>query len=278
MMRIDAHVHLWDPARGDYGWLGPHLPVLNRRFAPAQLYPLLVEHGVDGVVLVQAAPTAAETDYLLQLSAESWILGVVGWIDLDSPDAAAEAAARRLRGSKLVGVRPMLQDLADPRWILDSRREPALLALEGGGVKFDALIRPPHLPVINELAARHPGLSIVIDHAAKPVIGKTIDGAWREAMRQVAAHTNVTCKLSGLMTELARATEASVIPFYVGELLDAFGAERLIWGSDWPVLTQAASYAQWLEISERSLAGLGQQAREGVMGGNAARVYGVRGS
>jgi L-fuconolactonase len=277
MMRVDAHVHFWDPARGDYGWLGPHLPVLNRRFAPADLYPLLNENGVDGVVLVQAAPTAAETDYLLELSAESWILAVVGWIDLDSPDAAEEVA-RGLREPKLVGVRPMLQDLADPRWILDSRRESALLALEGGGVEFDALIRPPHLAVIDELAARHPELSIVIDHAAKPVVGKTIDGAWREAIRQVAVHPNVTCKLSGLMTELASGTEAAAIPFYVGELLDAFGAERLIWGSDWPVLTQAASYAQWLEISERSLAGLGRQAREQVLGGNAARVYKVRGS
>jgi L-fuconolactonase len=275
MMRIDAHVHFWDPARGDYGWLGSHLPGLNRRFAPADLHPLLLENGVDGVVLVQAAPTTAETDYLLELSAEGWILAVIGWIDLDSADAAEEVA-RRTRGPKLAGVRPMLQDLADPRWILDPRRESALLALEGGAVNFDALIRPLHLPVIAELAARYPGLPIVIDHAAKPVVGKTIDAAWREAMRRVAAYPNVTCKLSGLMTELASATGTAMIPFYVGELLDAFGSERLIWGSDWPVLTQAASYAQWHEISERSLAGLGRQAREQVLGGNAARVYRLR--
>ena len=277
MMRIDAHVHFWDPARGDYGWLGSHLPVLNRRFAPAELYPLLIEHGVDGVVLVQAAPTAAETDYLLELAAESWISAVVGWIDLDS-ERAAEEAVRRAWQTKLVGVRPMLQDLADPHWILDTRRASALSVLEAGGLNFDALIRPAHLPVIAALAARHPQLPIIVDHAAKPVVGNTVDAAWREALCQVAGYPNVTCKLSGLMTELDSPAAMSAIPFYVRELLDAFGGERLIWGSDWPVLTQAASYAQWLEISERSLAVLGWQEREHVMGGNAARVYRVRGA
>jgi L-fuconolactonase len=273
MTRLDAHVHLWDPKRGDYGWLGPHLPKLNRYFSSIELQSLLVAHQVAAVVLVQAAPTAAETDYLLALSAvHEWVRGVVGWVELDSPGAADEVL-RRAAQAKLVGLRPMLQDLSEPDWILKSSCAAALEALQETGMTFDALIRPRHLPVIVELAERYPELRIVVDHAAKPVIGRVIDSAWRAGIRELATHTHVTCKVSGLMTELSAPTEAPMIPCYVGELIDAFGSERLIWGSDWPVMTQVTTYSQWLELTERCLAGLTLDARERVFGANAVHCY-----
>ncbi len=273
MSRLDAHVHLWDPERGDYGWLGPHLPKLNRRFTSAQLESVLGANGIDAVVLVQAAPTAAETDHALSLAAASpWIKGVVGWVELDSPTAGDEVA-RRAAIPKLVGIRPMLQDLSERDWILKAPCAAGLEALEASGLTFDALIRPQHLPAIAELARRYPKLPIVIDHAAKPVIGRVMDSAWRTAMRELAGYSNITCKLSGLMTELADAAEAPMIPFHVGELLDAFGSERLLWGSDWPVMTQVTTYREWLDLSELCLGGLAMDARERVFGSNAARFY-----
>lgn len=278
MMRLDAHVHLWDPKRGDYGWLGPHLPKLNRYFSSTELQSILAAHEVAAVVLVQAAPTAAETDYLLALSAvHPWIRGVVGWVELDSPQAG-DQVSRRAAQARFVGLRPMLQDLSERDWILSPACALGLEALQASGMAFDALIRPPHLPVIVELAGRYPQLRIVVDHAAKPVIGRMIDPAWRTGMRELAAHANVSCKVSGLMTELSAPTEAAMIPSYVAELLDAFGSERLIWGSDWPVLTQVAQYSGWLELTERCLAGLSSDARERVFGINATRFYQLDGS
>jgi L-fuconolactonase len=275
MNRIDAHVHLWDPERGDYGWLGPHLPELNRRFSCTDLQPMLLVENVDGVVLVQAAPTAQETDYLLAIAVEiQWIFGVVGWIDLDSADAENEIG-RRSAQLKFRGIRPMLQDLSDREWILRAVRADALAAVESSGLVFDALIRPPHLPVISKLALRYPGLSIIIDHGAKPAVRPLMDPSWRSALQEIARYPNVCCKLSGLLTELVAGTGAEMIPFYVQELLAAFGSERLIWGSDWPVLTRAASYEQWMQISRRCLDSLSSHQQDLIMGGNATRLYGL---
>jgi L-fuconolactonase len=275
MPRVDAHVHLWDPIRGDYGWLTREMTPLYRRFGHSDVKPLLDAANIEGAVLVQAAATSAETDYLLAI-AESlpWVLGVVGWVDFDAEDVV-DQIARRATHPKLVGIRPMLQDIADPLWILDPRRSRALQAMERHRLVFDALIRPQHLDAISQVAAAHPDLAIVIDHAAKPTIGKELDQFWQSAMRRISRLSNVRCKISGLMTELAPGTDAAMIAPHVETLLGLFEHGRLIWGSDWPVLTTAATYAEWFRVSQQCLARLDQAALDEVMGGNAIRTYRV---
>lgn len=270
---VDAHVHLWDPARGDYGWLRPELTGLYRRFDTQELHTLLDTSRVDGVVLVQAAPTAAETDYLLAIAEQtSWVFGVVGWMDFDAENVADAVAGRR-QHRKLVGVRPMLQDLDDPAWILHPRRAPALTALASHGLVFDALIHPRHIDAIEQIADRHPGLNIVVDHAAKPTISGRPDVAWREGMRRLAARNNIVCKLSGLLTQLSPSTSTEHVSAHAEVVMDLFGPRRLLWGSDWPVLTQASTYSQWFALTQQMLNPLSAAERSAVLGGNAARIY-----
>ena len=237
---IDAHVHLWDPARGDYGWLTPALPNLYRQIDEQELHGQLTRAGVNGAVLVQAAPTEAESDYLLSIAERTpWVRGVVGWIDFDAPDVE-QRIAKRARQAKFVGVRPMLQDIDDVDWILHPTRDRALSALASHGLVFDALIKPVHMSRIEQLARRYPDLSIVIDHAAKPTVGNEVSRSWRESLRALASHPNVVCKLSGLLTELAPGIEPAKVLECADVVLQLFGPSRVLWGSDWPVLTLAS--------------------------------------
>lgn len=270
---IDAHVHLWDPDRGDYGWLTPALPKLFRRIDEQELQGHLQSFGIDGAVLVQAAPSVAESDYLLSIAERTpWVRGVVGWVDLDAPDVERQIAARAAQ-QKFVGVRPMLQDSSDPDWIVDPNRDRALSALASHGLVFDALIKPVHMGRIEQIARRHPTLSIVIDHAAKPSIGEQLDPAWRASLRALASCPNVVCKLSGLLTELRPDTDEAKVLECAEAVLQTFGASRVIWGSDWPVLTLASSYEHWYALTRQALRSLSDAERNAVMGGNAARIY-----
>jgi L-fuconolactonase len=272
-MRIDAHQHFWQPQRGDYGWLQPELKALYRDFLPEDLQPLLAAARIDGTVLVQAAPTEAETRYLLRLAERTpWILGVVGWVELDTPDAA-ERIFGLAREPRLRGIRPMLQDLPDPDWILAPSRAPALAALERSGLVFDALIHPRHLGNIVTLARRYPRLAIVIDHAAKPAIDEGWSESWAEGLAEAALCPNVSCKLSGLPTQSAAPPTAAALKPYFDHLLRLFGPARLLWGSDWPVLTLAADYGRWLSLTEELLAPLPRPDRDAILGGTAARIY-----
>jgi L-fuconolactonase len=273
MPYIDAHLHLWDPARGDYGWLTPQQPLLYRRFAHTDAKPLLDASRIDGAVLIQAAPSSSETDYLLQIAdSVPWVLGVVGWVDLDAPDAP-EVIARRSRHPKFVGIRPMLQDLREVDWIMGPQRAPALQAMQRHRLVFDALIRPAHLPLMEQLASQYSSLAIVIDHAAKPTIGPQVDQAWLSAMRRIAAYRNVSCKISGLLTELRPGAQTSMVSSYIATLIDLFEPHRLLWGSDWPVLTLAASYSEWASLAARTLEKSIPQGVAAIMGGTALRTY-----
>ena len=278
-MIVDAHQHFWDPARGDYGWLKPDSS-LHRVFSTADLHPLMVAAGVDATILVQAAPTPAETDYMLTIARNTpWILGVVGWIDLEAPNAADEV--RRRAGDPLfLGVRPMLQDLADPDWILQPCLAPALEAIAAEGLVFDALVLSHQIAAITELAERHPQLSIVLDHAAKPHLGAADAMAkWAPAMEALARLPNVACKVSGLLTELRPGGSRDDVARTVGVLFDLFGPERLLWGSDWPVLTLsncfvgAGDYRGWFDLAREAIAAKDPSAIPAIMGGNARRIY-----
>ncbi|HEX9859188.1 MAG TPA: amidohydrolase family protein [Paracoccaceae bacterium] len=279
---LDAHCHFWMPARGDYGWLdaaGPDLASLRRDFLPDEL----AAQSPAEVIAVQAAPTEAETQFLLSLAAQyPWIRGVVGWVDLADPAAAGRLAAMAAN-PRLVGLRPMLQDLPTDDWLLRHPHPATLSAMKALGLRFDALVQPRHLEPLARFTAQHPDLPIVIDHAAKPHLATGRDSGWAEGMARLAGHRNVSCKLSGLLTELAPEalaqpeTALAVLRPLFARLLDWFGPARLIWGSDWPVLTLAASYGAWRALTEALLDGLSADEKRAILGGNARRFYGLDG-
>jgi L-fuconolactonase len=272
-MIVDAHQHFWDPARGDYGWLKPDNPV-HRVFSTADLRPLLIQSGVEATILVQAAPTPGEADYMLTIARKTpWVLGVVGWIDLLAPDAA-DQVRRRAADPHFLGVRPMLQDLEDPDWIRQRALDPALNAIAAEGLVFDALILPHQIGAITELAARHPQLSIVLDHAAKPKLGDAdAMTLWACDIEKLAKGPNVTCKVSGLLTELSPEGDREDVIRAIDIIFELFGPERLLWGSDWPVLTLAGDYRGWFELVRAAIAAHDPDLVGAVMGDNALRVY-----
>lgn len=273
-MRVDAHQHFWRIDRGDYGWLTREdTPRLYRDYLPDDLAPLLDAGRIDRTVLVQAAESVAETEFLLGLAEATPFVGaVVGWVDFASPSAAGEVF-RLAKHPQLKGLRPMLQDLADPAWILRDEVQPAIRATAAAGLRFDALIKPPQLPAIRTLLDRYPDLPVVIDHGAKPPIAVGGLGEWAGHMRAIARGSHAVCKLSGLATEAAPGWTVETLRPYVDVLLDAFGPSRLMFGSDWPVLTQNGDYAGWLNAATALTAGLSEADRAEVFGGTAARFY-----
>ena len=277
-MRVDAHHHVWRLSRGDYGWLKPtpELLPIHRDFMLRELRPMLRSANVGATVLVQAAPTLAETSFLLEVAKASGglVRGVVGWADLAADGAVA--TLRTLAAEPLLkGVRPMLQDLPDPSWILRPEIQPALAALPALGLRFDALVKPRELKPLLATLERHPDLAVVIDHCAKPDIARGAWQPWAEDLATIARETRAHCKLSGLVTEAGRGWSVETLRRYVAHVLACFGSERVIWGSDWPVVTLAASYAEWVEAGDELLAGLTQGERDAIYGGNARRFYGL---
>lgn len=272
---IDSHQHFWSVARGDYAWMGPHVAGLQRDFLPADLAPHLDAAGVSRTILVQAAETDAETDFLLDLAeATPFVAGVVGWIDLDGADFPRRFAALR-RAPKLVGLRPMLQDCPDDAFILRPRVLDNLAAVAESGLAFDILCFTRHLPHVREALSRTPGLRAVLDHCAKPGIAAGRLDRWRDEVAALAAIPGVRCKVSGLVTEAAPDgwTPADLRPV-VEHVLASFGPGRLMFGSDWPVCTLAASYGEVFDAARTLLAPhLGPADMERVFGGNAEAFY-----
>ncbi len=271
---IDAHVHYWRVDRGDYDWLTPEQPIY-RDFLPADAAPLFEAAGIDGIVLVQAAATEAETQFMLSLAAtDPRVRGVVGWIDMmasDAPDRLATLA----RNPLLRGIRPMWQDIAEDAWMLRPEQDAAYRAVVELGLAFDALARIRHLAHLPRLIERHPELPIVIDHAAKPEIALGRHAEWRAGMAALASFPHVHCKFSGLVTEAAPGAPLDAIRPYAETLLELFGPQRLIFGSDWPVLTTRRDYATWWDWSHRLTAQLSPGERDAVFGQNAVAFYRV---
>jgi L-fuconolactonase len=275
-MSIDAHQHYWDPARGDYGWLTPDMKPLYRVFDPDDLAPLRQTTDVRRTVVVQAAPTIEETRYLLNLArSEDSIAGVVGWVPLDSPDAPG-IIDEFVHEPKFKGVRPMLQDLPDDNWIEHAPFEKAIERLIDLDLAFDALIYARHVPLLIEFVKRYPKLRIVIDHGAKPPIRDGIEKGWQpwaDAITQLAElPQNLYCKLSGLVTEAEKNTDEILKP-YVDHLLENFGPQRLMWGSDWPVLNLNGSYTDWHASAKRLTLHLEKAEQDAIFGANARAFY-----
>ena len=268
---IDAHHHVWHLARGDYDWPTPDMPIY-RDYGLGDLRAVCGD--VRGTVLVQTAPTEAETEFMLQVAAGSGglVRGVVGWTDLAAADAVEKV---RMLAAKpgLVGLRPMLQGMADPDWILRPAVAPALNAMAEAGLALDLLIRTPQLGVVPLLAREHPPLRMVIDHAAKPQIRDGAFQPWADGIARAAAEPGVHCKLSGLITEAAPGWDAATLRPYTDHLLTCFGEGRLLWGSDWPVVTLAGGYGAWAAATQMLLGPLSAAGRALVMGGTAESFY-----
>lgn len=274
-MRIDAHHHFWRPARGDYGWLEKSPAAIVRDFLPEDLEPLLEAAGVRRTILVQAAPSEAETSFLLDLAARApFVAGVVGWVDFDAPDAPERI--RVMAGWPMLrGLRPMVHDIADDDWLARPGLDAAFETMIEMGLCLDALVRPRHLGVLRERLRRSPRLKVVIDHGAKPDIAGADIADWRENMQSIAAGSRAFCKLSGLVTEAAADWRDEDLQPYVDVLVAAFGPRRLMWGSDWPVLNLAGDYVGWSQTTDRLLAALSADDLAWVRGRSAAEFYGV---
>ena len=280
--RVDSHCHLWRLDRGDYGWLDPaniDLAPLLHDFEPRDLQLRLRGAGIDAAIVVQAAPTVDETRFLLDLAATtSQIAGVVGWVDLSDPNSAI-VLQDLARDPAFKGVRPMLQDLDQSDWIATKTDAGVIARMMDLGLRFDALVLAPHLPHLLTFASAYPDLPIVVDHAAKPPLADRSDfDAWRDGLRDIAAQTTAVCKLSGLLTEMAPADldrAEEVLAPIVADLLEWFGPTRLMWGSDWPVLKLAGSYAGWNALAQALLADLSPADRDRILGGTAREFYGL---
>jgi len=273
MMRIDAHHHVWTLARADYGWLTPELAPIYRDFGLADLAPHLAAAGIEGTILVQAAPTEAETAFMLDIAKGSELVrGVVGWIDFDADDAVARIdaiAAREL----LVGLRPMVQDIADDDWLLRPALTAQCEAMARHDLVFDALVLSRHLPRLVQVVDRHPDLQFVLDHFAKPNLASGDITAWKDDVTRLATRANVVCKLSGLVTEAAPNWKVDDLREAVEHVLGCFGPQRMLWGSDWPVVNLSGGYASWFAASQILLADLSPDEKAAIYGGNAARIY-----
>lgn len=272
-LRIDAHQHLWQLSRGDYGWLTPDLAPLYRDFEAADLAPLLAATGIDATILVQAAPTQAETRFLLDTAnATPFVAGVVGWADFEAPNAPARIAALAA-DPLLLGLRPMVQDIADPNWLARPDLAPAFAALRRHGLVFDALVKPPQIPALITLLDREAEFPVVLDHGAKPDLVRADLAEWRAGIAAIAARPGTVCKLSGLVTEAAQDWTIATLRPAFDHLLACFGPQRLLFGSDWPVVTLRASYARWIETAERLTEPLSADEKAAIFGANAARIY-----
>jgi L-fuconolactonase len=274
MFRVDSHHHVWRLDRGDYGWLKPEMSIY-RDYGLDDLRPLLGD--IDATVLIQAAPTEAETDYLLEVARGSGglVKGVVGWVDLTAPDAA-KRIIERAKDPMVKGVRPMLQDIADIYWLFRDEAKPALHALAETGLCLDALIEPRHLPLMQIFTNLHPKLKIVIDHAGKPPIASGVMQPWADDLARLAKDSNVYCKLSGLATLAGPEWQMNTVRPWVEHIFDSFGPSRIMWGSDWPVVELATPYQRWHTISQRFLYRYNLADQDEIRCDTAVKFYGLK--
>jgi L-fuconolactonase len=275
-MRIDSHQHFWQYNPAQHVWMTDDMAVLRRDFMPADLAPLLKSAGFDATIAVQARQILEETDWLLALADQyDFIQGVVGWVDLRAADVRGQLqryAGRR----KLKGIRHIVHDEPDVEFMLLPEFRRGIGALAEFGLTYDLLVRPPHLPVALKLVQEFRNQPFVVDHIAKPLIQDRAFEPWQAGLRALAQCENVYCKLSGMVTETAwRAWRPEDFAAYLDIVLDAFGGDRVMIGSDWPVCTLSGDYLPVMQIVVNYIERLPRESQERVLGGNCARFYRV---
>jgi L-fuconolactonase len=246
---VDAHQHFWNYSAGEFGWINDEMKVIRRSFLPADLEPVLKQNNVDGTMVVQVGQNLAENDFLLGFAGKhSFIKGVVGWVDLQSPDVE-DHLKKYSADRKFVGLRHIVQGEPDDRFMLRPDFLRGISLLEKYGLTYDILVYPKQLPAAIELAKRFPRQKFVLDHIAKPFIKDKKTEPWMSDIKNLAASSNVFCKVSGMVTEADfKGWKTEDFNPYLQTVLEAFGTDRLMFGSDWPVCLVAAQYEQVLDI------------------------------
>ena len=273
-MRIDAHQHFWVYDQREYAWIDDSMALLRRDFLPNDLKPELERNGFQGSVLVQARQTLEETRWLLELATgASFILGVVGWVDLQSPDVRSQLKALAAN-PKLVGIRHIAQSEPNDRFLLQPEFLRGISLLAEFDLAYDILIYPKHLSVAGEFVKRFPRQRFVLDHLAKPPIKSGNLHPWKLGIRELGTFPNVFCKLSGLVTEDDwQNWKPEHIAPYIDVALESFGPGRLMIGSDWPVCTLAASYTRTINLVESYLSQHPTEVQTAILGGNAQQFW-----
>jgi L-fuconolactonase len=274
---LDSHHHLWryDPAR--LPWIGDGMPALKRDYGAADLEAAIAGTGVERTLLVHAQQNVEETDWMLEIArAHPRIAGVVGWVPLVDPGVEA-TLARLAADPHLRGVRHIVHDEPDERFILRDDFNRGVARLRGFGLVYDVLILAAHLPHAIAFVDRHPDQPFVVDHVAKPTIrASAFDSAWADGLRELARRPHVTCKLSGMVTEVRDpGWSPGLLQPYLDVALEAFGPSRLMFGTDWPVCRLKCEYAEWVEAVRAFVAPLSPGEQAAILGGTAQRVYGV---
>lgn len=284
--RVDAHCHLWKLERGDYHWMDindPAFETIARNFDIDDLNSAHKPAHIEKAVLVQAAATEGETEFLLSIAKENpQIAGVVGWVDLQS-NKVFETLKRFSSFPLFKGIRPMLQDIENTDWLIEAPQKNVWKFLVENNLRFDALVKPRHLPMLLNFCLEHPQLPIVIDHVAKPnftsLDQKELNDTY-EAISNIGRTTHAFCKFSGLLTEMAPEqidNAYEILKPLLDQLLSSFGPERIMWGSDWPVVRLAGGYQKWNELTDELLKDLDQTGTDAILSNTASQFYGLDG-
>jgi len=275
-MRIDAHQHFWELSRFEYPWMPPEPSVLRQDFLPDRLAPILVRNRFEGSVLVHAHQSLAETDWLLDVAdANEFVRAVVGWVDLTDPLLGRTLDELQLR-PKFKGIRHLVHDEPDDNWLLRPAVLTGLAELARRNLPYDLLLRPRHLPLVPRIAERVPELRMVIDHIAKPDIAAQIMEPWARDIEAAAKAPQVYCKLSGMITEAdAKSWKPDHLKPYVTHVMQVFGPDRLMFGSDWPVCLLAGSWKEVLAAFTQAIGPQPIDTRERLLGGTAQEFYGL---
>ena len=277
MRRIDCHMHFWTLAMEPYYslWMSPDLRTLYGDYLPRDAQPLMAANNVQGVVLVSAASSIHETGYLMGMAdSQDFIRGVVAWVDILAP-SAVEDLQSWARFRKLKSIRPYLQDLPEDDWILKPELDPAIKAMLDLGLRFDALIKPRHILNTVRFIERYPTLPVIVDHMAKPAICENGFEPWRRDIEQFRNLKHVYCKMSGILTEDGPNWTRDRLRPYFEAIIDVFGPDRLVFGSDWPVVNLVADYSSWIETLNQALGGLTRADQQKIWADNGERFYGV---
>lgn len=280
-MIIDSHLHVWNLQRAAYGWLGPHLPEVNRDIAFEEIAPVLTDLSIGGVILVQSADNAEDTRNMLHVAAtRPEIIGVVGWVPVEDPRAIASHLDDLLRYPEIVGIRNLIHDRTDPDWVLRPAFDDGLSILEEYGLPFDFVTSSPEaIPRLVTAAGRHPGLTFVLDHLGKPPVDGPIEELrrWDELIAAAAEQPNIFAKVSGLYATARPAGDWSVsgLARIVDTAVEAFGAERLLYGGDWPMSIAAGGYRRVFDSLSSIVSAWPAQAQEQFWWGTAASIYQV---
>lgn len=275
---VDAHVHVWDLARRDVPWIDETRSAIRRTFTVSDWVAVADGTDIDSAVLVQALNDPDETDDLLgYAAAEPRVAGVVGWVDLAASDVADRLTTLRAHDHLLVGIRHLALIDDDPAgWLASPRVQRGLAAVAEAGLPYDLIFRPEHLDAMLHTVRSYPGMTFVVDHLGKPPVPPGTRNDWAAGMRTLAAEPNVTCKLSQLLTLSGPTGTVDDLRPYVDIALEAFGAERVMFGSDWPVSLLHAPYDVVVDVTQALLTSATSAEREQVFGGTAARIYALR--